>query len=35
MRTSSSGPRAIVLDAALLTTNVRHFPMIEGLTPAY
>lgn len=29
------GATAIVLDAELLTTNVRHFPMIEGLTPAY
>jgi predicted nucleic acid-binding protein len=26
---------ALVLEAELLTTNVRHFPMIEGLTPAY
>jgi predicted nucleic acid-binding protein len=26
---------AVVLDADLLTTNVRHFPMIEGLEPAY
>lgn len=26
---------AIVLDAELLTTNVRHFPMFEGLEPAY
>jgi predicted nucleic acid-binding protein len=26
---------AIVLDAELLTTNVRHFPMLEGLRPAY
>jgi len=26
---------ALVLDAALLTTNVRHFPMLGGLTPAY
>jgi predicted nucleic acid-binding protein len=26
---------ALLLDAELLTTNVRHFPMIEGLTPAY
>jgi predicted nucleic acid-binding protein len=26
---------AIVLDAGLLTTNVRHFPMIEGLRPPY
>ena len=26
---------AIVLDAELLTTNVRHFPMLVGLRPAY
>lgn len=26
---------ALVLDADLLTTNVRHFPMIEGLQPPY
>lgn len=26
---------AVVLDADLLTTNVRHFPMMEGLSPAY
>lgn len=26
---------ALVLDAELLTTNVRHFPMLEGLEPAY
>lgn len=26
---------AIVLDAELLTTNVRHFPMLEGLRPPY
>lgn len=26
---------AIELDAQLLTTNVRHFPMFEGLEPAY
>lgn len=26
---------AILLDADLLTTNVRHFPMLEGLEPAY
>jgi predicted nucleic acid-binding protein len=26
---------ALLLDAELLTTNVRHFPMIEDLTPAY
>ena len=26
---------AIVLDAELATTNVRHFPMLEGLRPPY
>jgi predicted nucleic acid-binding protein len=26
---------AIALDARLLTTNVRHFPMLGGLEPAY
>lgn len=26
---------ALLLDAELLTTNVRHFPMLAGLTPAY
>jgi predicted nucleic acid-binding protein len=26
---------ALALDAELLTTNVRHFPMLEGLRPAY
>lgn len=26
---------ALLLDADLLTTNVRHFPMIAGLEPAY
>ncbi|MGI8563035.1 MAG: type II toxin-antitoxin system VapC family toxin [Candidatus Dormibacter sp.] len=26
---------ALVLDARLLTTNVRHFPMLAGLRPAY
>jgi hypothetical protein len=26
---------AIVFDAELLTTNVRHFPMLEGLRPPY
>ncbi|MEX2279237.1 MAG: type II toxin-antitoxin system VapC family toxin [Acidimicrobiia bacterium] len=26
---------AIVLEAELLTTNVRHFPMLGGLRPAY
>lgn len=26
---------AVVLEADLLTTNVRHFPMIEGLRPPY
>ena len=25
----------LVLDADLLTTNVKHFPMLEGLQPAY
>lgn len=25
----------LLLDAELLTTNVRHFPMIAGLKPAY
>ncbi|HSS77889.1 MAG TPA: type II toxin-antitoxin system VapC family toxin, partial [Thermoanaerobaculia bacterium] len=25
----------LLLDADLLTTNVRHFPMIDGLQPAY
>ncbi len=25
----------IVADADLLTTNVRHYPMFEGLTPPY
>jgi predicted nucleic acid-binding protein len=25
----------LLLDAELLTTNVRHFPMLEGLKPAY
>jgi predicted nucleic acid-binding protein len=25
----------LLLDAELLTTNVRHFPMIAGLEPAY
>ncbi len=25
----------LLLDAELLTTNVRHFPMLEGLRPAY
>lgn len=25
----------ILLDADLLTTNVKHFPMLEGLEPAY
>jgi predicted nucleic acid-binding protein len=29
------GATAIVLDAELVTTNVTHFPMIEGLLPAY
>lgn len=26
---------ALLLDAELLTTNARHFPMITGLEPAY
>jgi predicted nucleic acid-binding protein len=26
---------AVVLDADLLTTNVRHFPMVDGLRPPY
>lgn len=26
---------ALVLDVELLTTNVKHFPMLEGLQPAY
>ncbi len=26
---------ALLLEADLLTTNVRHFPMIRGLQPAY
>jgi predicted nucleic acid-binding protein len=26
---------ALVVDAELLTTNVRHFPMLAGLRPAY
>jgi hypothetical protein len=26
---------ALLLDAELLTTNVKHFPMLEGLQPAY
>lgn len=26
---------ALLLEADLLTTNVRHFPMIRGLEPAY
>lgn len=26
---------ALLLEADLLTTNVRHFPMITGLAPAY
>ncbi len=26
---------AILLEADLLTTNVRHFPMLVGLTPPY
>jgi predicted nucleic acid-binding protein len=26
---------ALILEIELLTTNVRHFPMLEGLLPAY
>lgn len=26
---------ALLLDAELLTTNVRHFPMLDGLRPPY
>jgi predicted nucleic acid-binding protein len=26
---------ALILDADLLTTNARHFPMLPGLQPAY
>ncbi len=26
---------AIVADAELVTTNVRHYPMLDGLAPAY
>lgn len=26
---------ALILDAELLTTNVKHFPMFNGLEPAY
>ncbi len=26
---------AIVVDAELVTTNVSHYPMLEGLEPAY
>jgi predicted nucleic acid-binding protein len=26
---------ALLLDADLLTTNVRHFPMLPGLVPSY
>jgi predicted nucleic acid-binding protein len=29
------GATALVLDADLLTTNVRHFPMLAGLHSAY
>jgi len=29
------GATALVLDAELLTTNVRHFPMVADLQPAY
>ena len=28
-------PTAVLLDAELLTTNVKHFPMFPGLRPAY
>lgn len=26
---------ALLLDAEVLTADVRHFPMLAGLTPAY
>lgn len=26
---------ALILDAKLVTTNVKHFPMFDGLEPAY
>ncbi len=26
---------SVILDAELLTMNVRHFPMLDGLLPAY
>ena len=26
---------AVEFDARLLTTNVKHFPMLRGLRPAY
>lgn len=29
------GATAVVLDAELLTTNVRHFPMLKGLRTPY
>ena len=29
------GATALLLDAELLTTNVKHFPMLEGLRAAY
>lgn len=29
------GATALLLDAELLTTNVRHFPMLANLQPAY
>jgi predicted nucleic acid-binding protein len=29
------GATAVVLGAELITTNVRHFPMFEGLRPPY
>jgi hypothetical protein len=30
-----SPPEQVLLEADLLTTNVRHFPMLAGLAPAY
>jgi predicted nucleic acid-binding protein len=29
------GATALLLDAPLLTTNIRHFPMLKGLLAAY
>ena len=29
------GATALLLDAELLTTNVKHFPMLKGLSAAY